>query len=674
MIDTISSSIAFLNYDADRKDEYGYGLPADPYWIAPPQGSIVPIWHKGGSPNYQPKPMICKHVQDPIKAWRRETPESQRSAQEGLIKTLMDANGAKPRIKIFTCTAGVNAGKMAAKLYEIMQRLVHEVEDTFDVEHEKPLNQLDLAEARPEDIILIIASTTGRGEIPRNAQRFVQRYVNGEPLKSPPRFSCFANGDSTYGDTYNAAGREIQALMTKMGCKPLLGHCFAGDTAVRNPDWDSFTHWIENIDHLILGNHHKIDLPTCLTDMQQKTTTMTEMPTAKLVRMQRPNPHGVMHITLDIGDNEYKEMDHVKILAPNPHHEVERALAAFKLSSDHKVDWHHQEMGTFLTRYVDLGHGFKQLDWYPGFDEMSDDKRKELKSSDALSVLESLEQSSHDATMIEKICKDLASIVPRLYSVASSPAYSDNNAIQEEGSGNMVDIIVKVNPKGRFSDLYLLQASLGAQMRFGLTSPDVWQLIQAQKPNAPFIAICTGSGIGPVRALLQRRIIDISRTAGEVGFARAGKGLNDTQSVKSASRRQSISSVSSGIRQEAKAINHHSHLGVASTRGSVSLFAGFKKEDSDLIQQVIRPASHAKIFDIVELCPSNPEGNRIQDHLVLPHVTEKLVAKLRDPSCIVFICANEHAADGAVANLTKVLGADVKELLGDRYIEEIFRA
>jgi sulfite reductase alpha subunit-like flavoprotein len=679
MIDTLSSSIEYMNFDDDRKDEVGYRLPADPYWIAPPQGSIVPLWHQGGAPNYQPKPMICRHVQDPVKAWRRETPAQKRSAQKGLIKTLSDAHEARPRIRIFSCSAGVNAGKMASRLCETMQRLVHEIDDPFDVDPEKPLNKLDLAETGPEDIILIIASTTGRGEIPHNAQRFVQRYESTEPLDTPPRFSCFANGDSTYGDTYNASGKIIQQLMTRMGCRPLLGHCFAGDTALHNPDWESFTHWLENIDHLILGNHHKIELPTSLTEMEGQTTSLTEMPTATLVRVQQLDPKGIIHITLDIRDTEYQEMDHLKILAPNPDSEVERVLAALKLSSDRTFDWHHQNASTFLSRYVDLSHCFKELSWYPGFDDLPVAKHTQLKSADVLSVLEELGDRDYDVTMVERICKDMASIVPRIYSVASCPVFSNTNAIQEEDSGKTVDIMVKVNPGGRFSDAFLLNAKLGAQMRFGLTSPDTWKLIQAQKPNAPFIAIATGSGIGPVRALLQRRMIDVTRTTGEAGRPRASKMSHfsslgaGSASIYSESRRGSVSSVGSQSRRGAKAINHHAHLGVASTRESVSLFAGFKKEDTELIQQIIRPASHAGILDVVELCPSNEEKVRIHDHILLENVKDKLVRKLRDRSCIVFVCANEWAAEGAVVNLSLIAGANVKELLGERYIEEIFR-
>lgn len=609
MIDSLTSSIKYKNFDSDRKDEVGYRLPAAPYWLPPPQGSIIPIWHDGGSPNYQPKPMICRHVQNPINAWRRETPESKRTSQTGIMKMSPQTKEGRPRIRIYSCTAGVNAKKMAHKLYETMQRLVHESDDPFEVDMVKALNQLDLSEVRPEDIILIIASTTGRGEIPRNAQRFVKRYTSTEPLSSAPHFSCFANGDSTYGDTYNAAGKAIQRIMTSLGCRSLLSHCFAGDTAVRNPDRNSFTQWVETLDHLILGNQHKIELPRSLSEIELPTTLMSDLPTATLVRIHQPSPGGLAQITLDIGDRKYHEMDHVKILAPNPDCKVERALAALNLSSADKFDWHDQTAGAFLSRYVDLHYGFKTFGWYPKFEQLSKEKQTQLKDTNALAVLESVELQYHDSVIVESILKDMASIVPRLYSVASCPDFLGTE-INEQGTGNLVDIIVKNNPGGRFSDIFLTQASIGAQLRFGLTSPDTWGLIQSQKPNASLIAICTGSGIGPVRALLQRRIVDLGRTTGDI----TGRG--------------------SESREGSEPTIHQANSGVSTTFGSVSLFAGFKKEDSDLVIQIIDPASHDGILDLVELCPSNPEKTRIQDHILMEHVKEKLVEKLRDPACI----------------------------------------
>jgi flavodoxin len=74
MSDSLTASIKFQRYDDEYQKKHGYRLPSDPFWVAPPQGSIIPIWHRGAAPNYQPKPMICRHVQDPAKAWKREKP------------------------------------------------------------------------------------------------------------------------------------------------------------------------------------------------------------------------------------------------------------------------------------------------------------------------------------------------------------------------------------------------------------------------------------------------------------------------------------------------------------------------------------------------------------------------------------------------------------------------
>jgi len=39
--------------------------------------------------------------------------------------------------------------------------------------------------------------------------------------------------------------------------------------------------------------------------MGEQTTALVETPTASLVRVQRLNPNGVLHITLGIGEKSY---------------------------------------------------------------------------------------------------------------------------------------------------------------------------------------------------------------------------------------------------------------------------------------------------------------------------------------------------------------------------------
>jgi nitric oxide synthase oxygenase domain/subunit len=68
---TLEASESWCAFDDQYFQEKGYRLNADPYWIAPPQGSIIPLWHRSAAPNYQPKPLIAKHRSDPVKVWRK---------------------------------------------------------------------------------------------------------------------------------------------------------------------------------------------------------------------------------------------------------------------------------------------------------------------------------------------------------------------------------------------------------------------------------------------------------------------------------------------------------------------------------------------------------------------------------------------------------------------------
>lgn len=231
-------------------------------------------------------------------------------------------------------------------------------------------------------------------------------------------------------------------------------------------------------------------------------------------------------------------------------------------------------------------------------------------------------------------------------------------------------MLVKVNDMGKFSNIWLLQAPIGAKARFGQASPDTWRLVRAQRPNAPLIAIATGSGMGPVRSLLQSRMSDLEWTSG-LGSTPRPNDEAKTFTSKQTSRRSSVGS-GMAVRAMPKLVNHHAHLGVSNTSGSIHLFAGFKTEDSILIEHLIRPAAKAGMFGTLELVQSNPDKIRVQDRLIANR--EKLAELFNDPGCIVFVCANEDAANAAEKKLDEIVGSSVRETLGERYIEEVFRS
>ena len=281
MTDSMTASKKWCQYDDDFRQKNGFRLPADPYWLAPPQGSIIPLWHRGGAPNYQPKPMICKHVQDPVKAWGREkqqwhpNPETSelqnasigknhsiisshivpqaatpkdlitelypvtRAARDTVIeRTIRPQAPARKSVQIYFCSSGTVAEKLAKKLLQWMKALTKKSSTTSLKLCVEPLNRLRECDLASDNVILMVVSSTGQGEVPTNGSGFVQSF-KGLTLGSstlPERkfnFAVFGNGDSRYSNTFNGAAVKICDLMKQLGGRPLAGGLSNAD--VRSP-------------------------------------------------------------------------------------------------------------------------------------------------------------------------------------------------------------------------------------------------------------------------------------------------------------------------------------------------------------------------------------------------------------------------------------------------------
>ena len=69
--------------------------------------------------------------------------------------------------------------------------------------------------------LLFISSTTGQGDIPPNLEFFVEDLRDQFPLMEQKPFAVAGLGDSSYGETYCGAGRQIFELLTELQGKPL---------------------------------------------------------------------------------------------------------------------------------------------------------------------------------------------------------------------------------------------------------------------------------------------------------------------------------------------------------------------------------------------------------------------------------------------------------------------
>jgi flavodoxin len=69
--------------------------------------------------------------------------------------------------------------------------------------------------------IIFISSTTGQGDVPPNLEFFIEDLRDHMPLMEQKPFAVAGLGDSSYGETYCGAGRQIYELLRELQGKPL---------------------------------------------------------------------------------------------------------------------------------------------------------------------------------------------------------------------------------------------------------------------------------------------------------------------------------------------------------------------------------------------------------------------------------------------------------------------
>ncbi|KAB8262117.1 nitric oxide synthase [Aspergillus pseudonomiae] len=642
-IGTLAASSDWTRFDDEHASKHGYRLNSDPYWIAPPQGSIVPVWHRGGAPNYQPKPLIARHRFDPVKSWRRRR-DAVKAPVTRLVKVGEDwvtehvtpvqnklciANGtnaqrngvvaiSKRMVHIYYSSTGTSALKLAEKL----RRRVKELPGGFHVDF-NILNMLDLRKIKSSDPLLMVVSTTGDGRFPANGAEFeaamkdMAKEYNGALAV---KYSILGVGDSAY-PTFNAASAKLHEFMKAVGGIPIANGLTKGNTAVEALPMKAFNRWWSFVKDLLTGEGENAAPNESTEDECFEHYRMLETFKTGRLLSKAPAETGegrIAMITMDLGDMDYIEMSHLRLLPYNTPDQVGRALTALGVSNDDQrvpfmdptmPDLSYKE---FLQHYVDLEGKFKDLAWlseaFPAGDRWDTDG----------TVLEDLErfpalkQVSNELRM--KICLEMPLLRPRSFSVASSAKYL--------GKG-LVEIMVRLHKGGRFSDKFLSAISPGDSIGYSPVSIIPGQdLISSEKH---LIAICTGTGFAPIRSLLQRKI----------------HILKDAESQGMEFLFQSP---------------------------PISIFVGFKAHDEALFEETLSTAERYGLVDMIFRVPSNKQKRRVQ-HYVEDN-KESVLAKIKEGS--IYVCGAKAMVNDMAAKLSDMIGADVRQNLGRRYVEEIF--
>lgn len=94
--------------------------------------------------------------------------------------------------------------------------------------------------------VLFITSTTGQGDFPPNIEMFISDLRDQMPMMNGKKFAVVALGDSSYGDTFAAAGKEVYELLSELGGSPITQLKVVDALETYNPE-EEVMPWIEEV-------------------------------------------------------------------------------------------------------------------------------------------------------------------------------------------------------------------------------------------------------------------------------------------------------------------------------------------------------------------------------------------------------------------------------------------
>lgn len=115
-------------------------------------------------------------------------------------------------IGIFVGSVYGNAQHVAEQVEEMIAGKGHSVEVFTDPKVE------DFKQTKS---VLFVSSTTGQGDIPPNLEFFVMDLRDTMPLMGQKPFAVAGLGDSSYGDSYCGAGKQIFETMLELQGTPV---------------------------------------------------------------------------------------------------------------------------------------------------------------------------------------------------------------------------------------------------------------------------------------------------------------------------------------------------------------------------------------------------------------------------------------------------------------------
>lgn len=368
-----------------------------------------------------------------------------------------------------------------------------------------------------ERLLIIVASTQGEGEPAEEAVALHKFLLSKKAPKLPETaFAVFGLGDTSY-EHFCQAGKDFDNKLAELGAERLLDRVDAdveyqesaqqwrqqvvAALQARAPVQSTAAAAITQsgvVDEITSSPYSKAAPLTALLSVQQKITG-------------RNSEKDVRHIEIDLGDSglRYQPGDALGVWFDNSPALVDELLALLWLKGDElvSIDGQNMPLSQALHSHLELTQNTTVIvDKYAALSR--DEKLIALLADRA--ALQHYAKNTPIVDMVRQAPSDLNAdqlvallrpLTPRLYSIASSQAETENEVHITVG---VVRYDIEGRPRTGGASGYLAdRLEVDGDIRIFIEHNDNFRL--PANPETPVIMIGPGTGIAPFRAFMQQR-------------------------------------------------------------------------------------------------------------------------------------------------------------------------
>ncbi|HDL7734693.1 TPA: NADPH-dependent assimilatory sulfite reductase flavoprotein subunit [Yersinia enterocolitica] len=371
-----------------------------------------------------------------------------------------------------------------------------------------------------ERLLVIVASTQGEGEPPEEAVALHKFLFSKKAPKLPETaFAVLGLGDTSY-EHFCQAGKDFDNKLAELGAQRLLERVDA-DVEYQ----ESAQQWRQQIVAALQARVPAQSAAAVAVTPSGAVDEITSSPyskaaplTAQLSVQQkvtgRNSEKDVRHIEIDLGDSglRYQPGDALGIWFDNDPALVEELLALLWLKGDEQVsiDGQNISLSQALRSHLELTQNTTLIvDKYAALsrDEkliaLLADKSALQHYAKNTSIVDMVRQAPSDLNA-DQLVALLRPLTPRLYSIASSQAETENEVHVTVG---VVRYDIDGRPRTGGASGYLAdRLEVDGDIRIFIEHNDNFRL--PTNPETPVIMIGPGTGIAPFRAFMQQREAD----------------------------------------------------------------------------------------------------------------------------------------------------------------------